>query len=98
MKVKKWIKFLLKMKEIKLHLGCGWRNFGTDWIHIDGGDYDHLDYSDILHLPFSDNTVDVIYASHVLEYFDREESTFLLKEWCRVLKPKGIFKGSSPRF
>ena len=29
---------------IKLHLGCGWRSFGNDWIHIDDGDYDHLDY------------------------------------------------------
>jgi len=28
---------------IKLHLGCGWRDFGSDWIHIDGGDYPHLD-------------------------------------------------------
>ena len=35
---------------IKLHLGCGWRNFGPEWIHIDGGDYEHLDYSDITKL------------------------------------------------
>ena len=34
----------------KLNLGCGWRNFGSDWVHIDGGDYDHLDYNDITNL------------------------------------------------
>ena len=32
---------------MKFNLGCGWRNFGKDWIHVDGGDYDHLDNNDI---------------------------------------------------
>ena len=32
---------------IKINLGCGWRDFGKDWIHIDGGDYSHLDFKDI---------------------------------------------------
>ena len=32
---------------MKFNLGCGWRNFGKDWIHVDGGDYDHLDDNDI---------------------------------------------------
>ena len=59
---------------IKLHLGCGHRDFGKDWIHIDAGDYSHLDYSSIQDLrQFEDNTVDIIYASHVIEYFDRDE-------------------------
>ena len=56
---------------IKINLGCGWRNFGKDWYHIDGGDYSHLDSHDILNLPFDNGTVDLIYASHVIEYFDR---------------------------
>ena len=55
---------------IRLHLGCGWRNFGDDWVHIDGGDYEHLNHNDITKLPYEDETVDLIYASHVLEYFD----------------------------
>ena len=50
---------------IKINLGCGWRNFGSDWIHIDGGDYDHLDYKDITKLEFDDNSVELIYVSHV---------------------------------
>ena len=32
---------------IKINLGCGWRNFGKDWHHIDGGSYDHLDSNDM---------------------------------------------------
>lgn len=83
---------------IKLHLGCGWRNFGLDWIHIDGGDYEHLNYKDITRLPFEDNSVDLIYASHVLEYFDRDEVKVLLTEWKRVLKSNGILRLAVPDF
>lgn len=84
--------------KIKLHIGCGWRNFGTDWVHIDGGDYDHLDYYDITDLDFVTNPVDEIYASHVIEYFDRTEVRDLLLEWRRVLKPNGILRLAVPNF
>ena len=83
---------------IKINMGCGWRNFGKEWIHIDGGDYDHLDYHDITKLNFEDNSVDLIYASHVLEYFDQREVTMLLKEWKRVLKPNGELRIAVPDF
>jgi len=83
---------------LKLHLGCGWRDFGDDWVHIDGGDYDHLEHNDITKLPYEDQSVDVIYASHVLEYFDREEATTLLQEWIRVLKKGGILRIAVPDF
>ena len=77
---------------MRLHLGCGWRNFGGDWIHVDGGDYEHLDHNDITKLPYEDETVDLIYASHVLEYFDREEAVDILTEWTRVLKKGGVLR------
>ncbi len=83
---------------VKLNLGCGWRNFGKEWIHIDGGDYDHLDYNDITKLKFKDDSVDLIYASHVLEYFDREEAILVLEEWYRALKPGGILRIAVPDF
>jgi ubiquinone/menaquinone biosynthesis C-methylase UbiE len=83
---------------MKLHLGCGWRNFGSDWIHIDGGKYEHLDYNDITDLPFADEAVDLIYASHVLEYFDRTEVLKVLTEWHRVLKPGGVLRLGVPDF
>lgn len=83
---------------IKLHLGCGWRYFGSDWIHIDGGDYPHSSSGDITALPYQDNTVDLIYASHVLEYFDRQEAVEVLTEWHRVLKPGGILRLAVPNF
>lgn len=83
---------------IKLHLGCGWRNFGDDWVHIDGGNYDHLDHPDITKLPYKDESVDLIYASHVLEYFDRDEAFTVLTEWMRALKPGGILRIAVPDF
>jgi ubiquinone/menaquinone biosynthesis C-methylase UbiE len=83
---------------IKLNLGCGWRNFGPGWIHIDGGDYPHLDSKDIINLPYEDNSVDIIYASHVLEYFDRDEAKNLLTKWHTKLKPGGIIRLAVPDF
>jgi len=83
---------------MKLHLGCGKRNFGPDWVHIDGGDFSHLHSHDITKLPFENNSVDLIYSSHVLEYFDREEVTNVLKEWYRVLKIGGMLRVAVPDF
>jgi predicted SAM-dependent methyltransferase len=86
------------MQTIKLHLGCGWRNFGSDWIHIDGGDYTHLEYHDITNLPYTDDVVDIIYASHVIEYFNQDEIKTVLTEWHRVLRPGGILRIAVPDF
>lgn len=83
---------------MKLHLGCGKRNFGSDWVHIDGGDFPHLHSQDITNLPFPDASVDMIYASHVVEYFDREEVVKLLTEWKRVLKKNGTLRLAVPDF
>jgi predicted SAM-dependent methyltransferase len=86
-------------KDIKLHLGCGWRNFGKDWIHIDDGDYQHLDIKcDVSKLDLPDNYADLIYASHVIAYFDRTEIIDIFKEWYRILKPGGILRIATPDF
>ena len=83
---------------IKINLGCGWRNFGKDWIHIDGGNYPHLDSKDIINLPYKDNSIDLIYASHVIEYFDREEIPNILNKWKSKLKPGGTLRLAVPNF
>lgn len=83
---------------MKLHLGCGWRDFGEDWVHIDGGDYPHLRYYDITSFPFENNSAEVIYASHVIGYFNRQEIIPILKEWYRVLKPGGQLRIAVPNF
>ena len=89
---------VLGSKMIKLHLGCGKRNFGKDWIHIDGGEFDHLHSHDIINLPFDNNSVDLIYACHVIEYFDRVEIVEVLNNWYTALKPEGILRIAVPDF
>jgi len=82
---------------IKLHLGCGKREW-PGWINIDGGDFPHLHSHDITKLPYEDNSIDLIYSSHVIEYFDREEVVPLLTEWKRSLKPEGTLRLAVPDF
>lgn len=83
---------------MKLHLGCGKRDFGPEWVHIDCGDHQHITFHNIVSLPFEDNSCDVVYASHVIEYFDRESIVDVLKEWHRVLKLGGIIRLAVPDF
>ena len=84
---------------MKLHLGCGKRNF-PGWVHVDLVDLPHIDYQnsvDDLSM-FDDQSCDVIYSSHTLEYFDSYEVKGVLAEWNRVLKPGGILRLAVPDF
>ena len=82
-----------KRKEIKLHLGCG-EKYIPGFIHIDIRQFDHIDYVtsvDKLDM-FKDNTVDLIYNSHILDHVKRTETESVLNEWYRVLKVGGILR------
>ena len=45
-----------------------------------------------------DDAAELIYASHMLEYFDRMGAHALLKEWKRVLCPGGVLRLAVPDF
>lgn len=83
---------------IKLHLGCGKRDFGPDWIHIDAADFPHVRHRSVTRLPYKDKTVDLIYACHLIAYFDRSEILKVLAEWHRVLKPGGTLRLATPDY
>jgi predicted SAM-dependent methyltransferase len=83
---------------VRFNIGCGWRDFGKGWIHIDGGDYDHLDSDDIFIKEYESNSADLIYSSHFIEYLDREEVIPLLERWKEVLKPNGVMRLAVPDF
>lgn len=83
---------------IKLHLGCGKRNFGHGWYHVDAHPYPHVDSSDIRLCSFSKNEIDIIYASHFLEYLTPGEAKCLLNMWLYVLKPGGLIRLAVPDF
>ena len=84
---------------MKLHLGCG-KKYIEGFKHVDLLDFNHIDYRtsvDDLHFA-EDNSIDMIYAAHILEHFGRLEYKAVLKEWFRVLKPNGILRVSVPSF
>ena len=81
---------------VKINLGCGKRNFGKDWIHIDVGNFDHLNSNDIINFPY--NNVKLLYVSHVIAYFDRQEIIPILKKWKRKLSVNGTLRISTPDF
>lgn len=84
---------------MKLHLGCGKRKI-HGWINIDidpnvnpdvvenTGKLESIKYE----------SVDVIYACHVLEHFKRKDTLTALKVWCSKLKSGGILRVAVPDF
>ena len=44
------------------------------------------------------NSIDLIYASHVFEYFDKVEAPKVLQTWYQYLKPGGILRLAVPDF
>lgn len=83
---------------MKFNIGCGWRDFGKGWVHIDGGDYDHIDSSDIFLKDYDNNSAELLYASHFIEYFDRDEIISLLSRWKKYPKTFWYFTIGCPRF
>jgi ubiquinone/menaquinone biosynthesis C-methylase UbiE len=81
------------MFEVRLNLGCG-------PVLLDG--YVNCDMPanwstvqpdvecDLRALPFDAAYADEVLAVHVVEHFYRWETTALLREWVRVLKPGGL--------
>lgn len=83
---------------MKLHLGCGPRHI-PGFVHVDAQPAFHVDIvGPVEQLPMGDDSVSLIYASHVLEHFGRRAYKEVLKEWFRVLKPGGILRLSVPDF
>mgnify|MGYP003134570800 CR=1 FL=1 len=82
---------------MKLHLGCG--NVHLDgWLNVDiteGSSVDRLDDVSTLET-IVDESCDIIYASHVLEHFDREEYASVLSVWYNKLKPGAVLRLAVP--
>lgn len=85
--------------QILVNLGCGERS-GPGYINVDIRPLANIHYvHDIRTLPmFADQSVDLLYACHVLEHIPRSELRSILCEWRRVLKSDGIFRFSVPDF
>jgi len=84
---------------VKLHLGCG-KRYIPGFVHVDVADLPHIDHrGDVRSLPmFKDESAELVYACHVLEYFDRVEVVDVLREWHRVLAHGGVVRLAVPDF
>lgn len=76
-----------------VNVGCG-SKFHPAWDNLDFAPADaSVQQHDIRQgLPYAENSVDVVYHSHVLEHVSQEQAVFLLEECYRVLKPGGILR------
>ena len=85
--------------KLKLHLGCGKVHI-PGFVNIDQYDNDSVNVvDDVKKLSkFQSNSVDLIYAAHVLEHFTRWEYKDVLRRWKELLKPNGILRIAVPDF
>jgi len=80
-----------------LHIGCGNVILPKPFENLDTRQLQGVDHvSQAFPLPFEDDTFDLVYSSHVLEHFTREQTQPVINEWVRVLKPGGILRLSVP--
>lgn len=85
--------------KVYVNLGCG-VNTSSEFINIDAFPFRRTNL--VLNIQnlsvFPSNSVDMVYASHVMEHIPRAELTKTLTEWCRVLKPGGVLRFGVPDF
>jgi predicted SAM-dependent methyltransferase len=84
---------------IQVYLGAGNIRI-PGFVHIDSRNLPGIDYvcsADKLDM-FQDNSVDLLYACHILEHFPRRDTQKVLREWYRVLKPGGTLRLAVPDF
>ena len=88
-----------KENSLFVHLGCG-SKFIPGFIHVDIIPSPCVDIVGPVEKlsAFKDDSVDLIYASHVLEHFGRDQYLAVLAEWHRVLKPMGVLRLAVPNF
>jgi len=85
--------------EVKLHLGCGSKHI-PGYVNIDcryQPGVDEINNVEFLR-NYEENSVDVIYACHVLEHLGRHNYMRALERWYKILKPGGIIRIAVPNF
>lgn len=83
-----------------LHIGCGNNILPKPFENLDIRKFEGVDHvSQAYPLEsFEDNTFDLVYASHILEHYNRDEVGKVLQEWTRVTKVGGRVRISVPSF
>lgn len=76
-----------------LNLGCGNR-YLESWDNVDfvSSGKGVKAHNLLAGIPFGDGQFDVVYHSHVLEHFPKDQAATFIKECFRVLKPGGVIR------
>ncbi len=82
---------------MKLHLGCGNKHL-QGFMNVDARDLPNVDLVDDVKTlsVIGKESVDLIYASHILEHIQRPEYTKVLTRWHEVLKKDGVLRIAVP--
>lgn len=87
------------LKKKFLNVGCGptFRHFAFRNVDNFTGKID-ITWSpcDFKELPIEDNSIELIYNSHMIEHLTFKEALFMLKEFYRILKPNGNLRIITP--
>jgi predicted SAM-dependent methyltransferase len=82
-----------------LNLGCG-THYSTDseWTNLDfvSSGPGVIAHNLLSGIPFESSTFDLVYHSHVLEHFSKQDGEMLIEECFRVLKPGGVLRIAIP--
>jgi predicted SAM-dependent methyltransferase len=82
-----------------LNLGCGVRfHTGAEWINADMAPADDrvVECNFLNGIPYPDNEFDLVYHSHVLEHFKKDDGRLFIKECYRILKPGAVIRIALP--
>jgi predicted SAM-dependent methyltransferase len=82
---------------IKFNVGCGKRNW-PGWVNVDGANLPHIHDHDITLKNQPNDYIDLLYSSHLIAYFDRQEAAELLAGWYKKIKPGGVLRLATPNF
>ncbi len=80
-----------------LNLGCG-NKYHKDWLNIDFvSNSECVKAHNLLKgIPLKDESIDVVYHSHILEHFSKEDGYHFIQECFRVLNKGGIIRIAVP--
>lgn len=82
-----------------LNIGCGNR-YHKDWINVDfhSTGENVISHNLLNGIPFENERFSIVYHSHVIEHFSKEDAPKFIAECYRVLKPNGIIRIAFPDF
>jgi len=82
---------------IRYSVGCGKRNW-PGWVSIDGANFPHIMDHDVSLKFQPNNYIGLLYSSHLIAYFDRDQAKQLLSTWFDKIKPGGVLEIATPDF